>query len=465
MDSTIFIPGVKQEDLTRIFKEFKIKDISELTKLAKSKKIRKLKGFNSKTEMAILRGIKLIENQPDYLPIGIALDFSNILITELKAWPHISQVLLVGDLRRGVEKIKSIDILLKGNYVELKDGLQKILLLDNEVSSSNKKTIYNSKLGIPVIFHFSSSREWGTDCILTTGSGQHLASLAKIVNTLPKFETEEEVYKNLNLPWIPPEIRETGYETEFAREGILPELIDIKEIKGDLHIHSRWSDGSNTIEEIILNGIKLGYEYVAITDHSQALKMAGGLRPEDLMRQIEEINKLQLKYPQIRILKGIEVDILKDGTLDFTDDILNKLDIVIASIHSHFEMSKGDMTKRIIKALKHPLVKIIAHPTGRILGKRPGYKVDINEVINAAAQTNKVLEVNASPDRLDIRDIHLQIAKTRGVKIAINTDAHHIQSMEDMIFGVQTAKRGWQGKENIINTWSYDKLINYLSSI
>jgi len=465
LDSNFYVPGVNEEEMAKIQQEFAITSMTQLKKLAKTKKIRRLKGLSSKTEMAILRGIKLLEKKPEYLPIGIAKEFANTLITKLLAWSPVSQVLLVGDLRRGVEEVNCIELLIEGEANELVSLLLNLPGLENLKNRDKNKLTFATKVGIPVNIHFSSSKIWGTQSIMTTGSQTHLAELNKLTKgKLPDGATEAEVYDKLMLPLIPPEIRETGYEIQFAQDGILPELIDLASIKGDLHIHSRWSDGVNTIEEIIQKGLKLGYQYLAITDHSQSLKVAGGLQPEDLYRQIEEINKLQLKYPQLKILKGIEVDILEDGSLDFTDDILKKLDLVIASIHSNFHLSQDAMTYRIIKALKHPLVNILAHPTGRVLGKRPGYQVNIGEVIKVAAQYKKVLEVNASPDRLDLRDKHLQLAKIEGVKIVINTDAHIINRMEDMIFGVQTAKRGWQTKNNILNSWSYEKVLNFLKN-
>jgi len=464
LDSIPFIPGISTEDIKLISSHFKINDIVELKKLAQRKEIRKLKGFNSKTEMKIIRGIKLLETKPPAIPIGIASDFAILLIKELEAWPQVSQVLLVGELRRGIEEVKSIEILAEAKLSDMVQIIQKSKIVSLR-KVENVKIEVNTLLGLPLNLHISTRKSWGTNSILNTGSPMHLRALLNYAGTLPVFSKEEKVYSYLNLPWIDPEIRETGFEVQFAQGKLLPKLIDLSEIKGDLHLHSTWSDGSNSIEEIILAAIKMGYKYIAITDHSQSLKVAGGLAPEELCKQIGEINTLQLKYPKIRILKGVEVDILADGTLDFTDDILNRLDIVIASVHSQFQMSEEDMTKRIIKALKHPLVKILAHPTGRVLGKRPGYQVDIKEIIETAARYKKVLEINASPDRLDLRDQHLQIAKTKGVKIAVNTDAHHIQRMQDMFYGVQTAKRGWQTNKDIINSWSYEKMENYFKSI
>jgi DNA polymerase (family 10) len=461
LDSIYFIPGVTPKDLQTILEHFKIKDIQELKSLAKKKKLRYIKGLNSKTEMKILRGIKLLETQPKLMPIGIAWEFASLLIKELQAWPEISQVLLVGELRRGVEEVNSIDLLVEAELQPLMNRLPKSRLLKVKKIEENSIEA-ETLLGIPLFFYLSPLEAWGTNCISYTGSAQHLNALLAINNGLPILPEEEKVYEYLNLPWIPPEIRESGYEVQFAKENLIPELIDLRDIKGDLHIHSKWSDGVNTVEEIIIKAIKMGYEYIAITDHSQSLKVAGGIGAEDIARQGAEIDKLQKEYQQIRILKGIEVDILADGSLDLEEEVLKELDIVIASVHSHFEMSEEDMTRRIIKAIKHPLVNIIAHPTGRVLGKRPGYKVNIEEVINTAASYGKALEINASPDRLDLKDQHLQMARTKGVKIAINTDAHHIEKLEDISFGVQMAKRGWQTKKEIINSWSLEKLTSYL---
>ncbi|MFZ5942485.1 MAG: PHP domain-containing protein [Bacillota bacterium] len=460
LESNFFLPGVKDNDLKKIIEEFGINNLEQLKKAVKSKKIRQLKGFNSKIEMAILRGIKIIQDKPEYLPIGIALDYGKTLINQLRTWPGISQVFLVGSLRRGVEEVNRIEILLAAtmNY-SIEQLVELPMITGGRIE--NRRVVLDSLLGLPIVLYFSDKNRWGLDLIKTTGSANHLQALKLQSNNLLHFDGEEEVYKQLGLPWIPPELRETGFEVQFAREGILPKLVDISDIKGDLHIHSRWSDGANTIEEIIQKGISIGYEYLAITDHSQSLKIAGGLSPADLSTQIKEIDRLKVKYPQIQILKGIEVDILEDGSLDFQDDILEKMDVVIGSIHSHFHMSKVEMTERIIKGLKHPLVNILAHPTGRVLGKRPGYSVDIEKVIQIAAHYKKILEINASPDRLDLRDKHLQFARTKGVRIAINTDAHSIDRMSDMAFGVQTAKRGWQTSQEIINSWSYEEIKAY----
>jgi len=463
LNTDLFIPGVSREDLTIIQERLGLNSLSELKKAAKGRKIRKLAGLGSKTEMAVLRGIKLLEASPEFLPSGIVTDFSKMLIDKLKTWPNVSQVLIVGDLRRGCAEVNKIEFLLEtddfgslSNFLLELPGLKKEIIREKDVIS------FSSALGLPVIFHLATPFQWGTRSILTTGSEQHVQALKKITPTLPLTDREEKIYNKMGLSWIPPEIRETGREVQLALEGNLPKLIDIKMVKGDLHLHSRWSDGVNTIEEIIQQAIRLGYDYIAITDHSQSLKVAGGLSPQDLFNQGKEISLLQKKYPQIKILKGIEVDILEDGSLDFTDDILNSLDMVIASVHSYFHMSEEDMTRRVVKALQNPYVKILAHPTGRILGKRTGYAIDINKVIDTAVAYNKILEINASPDRLDLRDTHLQIAKTKGAKIAINTDAHNLEKMKDMVFGVQTARRGWQTIDDIINCWSYEKLEDQL---
>lgn len=461
MKQKIFIPGVSEQDLALIQKKLATQSITEIKKAAKGKKIRKLKGLNGKIEMAVLRGIKLLEEKPSFLPIGIAYSFAQTLLKQIDTWPEISQVLLVGDLRRGKEEIDKIELLLEGFNKECKHYFRSIPGVIEVIKEEKFQISFSTLLGIPLILHSSKKVNWGKNAIFTTGSSYHLQALRKL-RALPEETEERLVYKKLGLPFIPPEIRETGYEVNIAQEDLLPNLIIESDIKGDLHIHTRYSDGINTIEENVQRAIELGYQYLAITDHSQSLTVAGGLKAEDLARQGQEIDLIQKKYPQIKILKGIEVDILEDGSLDFTDDILNTLDIVIASIHSKFNMAEEEMTKRITKALSHPKVNILAHPTGRILGKRPGYALNIEEVIKIAAKYNKILEINASPDRLDLRDTHLQIAKTKGVKIVINTDSHSVRELLNMNFGVQMAKRGWQAKADVINTWDYEELITYL---
>lgn len=276
-------------------------------------------------------------------------------------------------------------------------------------------------------------------------------------------QSEEEFYGKLGMPYIIPELREERGEIEAALEGRLPEVVRQKDIRGDLHIHSNFSDGVSSIESIAQRAKALGYEYIAITDHSKSLKIARGLDESKLREQIRIIKKMNEKLEGIRILTGIEVDILTDGSLDFDDDILKELDVVIASVHSGFKQDRKTLTRRIINACYNPYVNIIAHPTGRILGRRDPYDVDMDIVLEAAAATDTVLEINSSPDRLDLNDFMVRRANDLGIKIAINTDAHDKEALTDMKYGVWVARRGWLTAQSVINTYPLKQLLDFLN--
>jgi DNA polymerase (family 10) len=276
----------------------------------------------------------------------------------------------------------------------------------------------------------------------------------------PKSETE--LYSKLDMPYIIPELREDRGEIEAALQDGLPDLVKLEDIRGDLHLHSDFSDGVSSIEEMVKKAKELGYEYIAITDHSKSLKVARGLDESRLRQQLELIKGINERVKGIRILTGIEVDILPDGSLDFDDDILKELDVVIASIHSGFKQDKTTITSRIVNACHNRYVNIIAHPTGRLLGRREPYDVDMDEVFEAAAKTGTVLEINSSPDRLDLNDVNVKRAAEMGIKIAINTDAHGTEALSDMMYGVWVARRGWLAAENIINTYSLEQLLEFL---
>jgi len=277
-------------------------------------------------------------------------------------------------------------------------------------------------------------------------------------------ESEQEIYQILDLPFILPELREDRGEIEVAQENRLPQLIEYSQIKGDLHLHTKWSDGAHTIRQMAEAAKKKGYKYIAITDHSQSLKFAGGLTEERLREQIEEIQKLNQELSNFTVFTGIEVDIKSDGSLDFSDEILSKLDVVIAAIHSGFKQESKIITGRIIKAMQNKFVNIIAHPTGRLIGFRESYQVDINEMIKVAAETGTVLEINAHPERLDLNDVYCRMAKEKGVQLAIETDAHSIDGLEFMNLGVDVARRGWLEEKDIVNTLPLDKLVKRLKN-
>jgi DNA polymerase (family 10) len=274
--------------------------------------------------------------------------------------------------------------------------------------------------------------------------------------------TEEEVYDTLGLPWIPPEMREHRGEIAVAADGNLPTLITLEDIRGDLQMHSTWSDGKNSIEEMLEACAARGYDYFALTDHSQALAMTGGLDAEKLARQLEEIAEIAGRHPEIRFLRSMEVDILADGSLDMDDESLEKLDFVVVSIHSKFDLSRAAQTKRMIRAIEHPLTDVVGHPTGRIIGRRDPIELDLAEVLDCAAENRVAMELNAHPNRLDLRDTELMEAKKRGVPIMISTDAHRIDELDLMRYGVEQARRAWLTPEDVLNARPLEELLKAL---
>lgn len=269
---------------------------------------------------------------------------------------------------------------------------------------------------------------------------------------------EVDVYRILSLPYIPPEMREDTGEIEAALAGRLPELVELKDIRGDLHIHSKWSDGSHDFEELVSEAKKRKYEYIAITDHSKGLGIARGLTAERLLEQKKEIDKLNKKLNRFMILAGIEVDVRSNGQLDLPDEVLKKMDIVVASIHSGFKQSKEQLTKRLIAAMKNPYVSLIAHPTGRLIGEREAYDIDISEILGVAKETGTAVEINAYPLRLDLNDAHARMAKEKGVLLGIGTDTHVVNHFEYMAYGVSIARRAWIEKDDLLNTLGYDMI-------
>jgi len=273
--------------------------------------------------------------------------------------------------------------------------------------------------------------------------------------------TEEEVYAALDLPWIPPEIREDQGEVELAEKGNLPRLVELKDIRGDLQMHTRWSDGSDSAAEMARAAQERGYEYIAITDHSRSLKFVGGVTIDELREHARQVKKIADKVG-IAILMGTECEILPDGSLDYPDDVLRGLDVVLAAVHTRFRMSEAEMTKRIITAMENPHVDLVAHPTGRLLGQRESYNVNVERLVEAARRTGTALEINAAPERLDLRDTQARLAQERGVKLAINTDAHTRYQLRYMEFGVGTARRGWVESKNVLNALPLQELLAVL---
>ncbi len=473
------IPGLGPKTLSLLYKNFKVDGLTKLKSVLKEEKVLSLPGMGEKKIEKILKGIEMYERREARMFIhdadALATDIIDFLSQEKP-----KRITFAGSLRRRKETIGDIDILVVtdkstnimkrftsyGNVMEI--------LASGETKSS---VIVNWKnMERQVDLRVVPEESYGAALQYFTGSKEHnirLRSIAKDkgfkINEYGVFQgdkfmcgkEEEEVYDILGLLWIPPELREDRGEIERAMERSLPDLVEMRDIKGDLHIHTTYSDGNMSPEEMVSFAIKKGYEYIAITEHSVSVKYARGLDKEGLKRLWDEIDRLNEKYGEkIKVLKGTEVDILKDGSLDYPEEILEKFDIVIAAIHQSFNYRT---TERMIKAIENPLVHIIAHPTGRLISRRKGYEdYDIDEVIEAAAENSKILELNAYPERLDLDELNLRKAKNKGIKIAINTDAHGITDMEYMKYGVGIARRGWLEKQDVINTLHFHDLMKIL---
>ncbi|MCD6257484.1 DNA polymerase/3'-5' exonuclease PolX [Candidatus Aerophobetes bacterium] len=477
----ISIPDVGPKTAKLLYEKMGIKNVEELEDAAKKGMLRGLAGMGERKEKNILRGIKLYRMRSSRMLLGRALPLVNAVISELttKASSLIEKISPAGSLRRGKETIGDIDILAtSSNPDSLMDAFSNLSFVEEVLVKGETKTSILTDQGFQMDLRVVSSESFGAALQYFTGSKSHNIKLRERairrglkINEYGVFnqegekiagEKEEEVYSILNLHFIPPELREDRGEIEAAEKGSLPDLLTEKDIKGDLHIHTTYSDGKNDIEEMVEGAIAKGYQYIAITDHSSSLKVARGLSIESILSQIKKIKELNSKLNGFKILTGAEVNINKDGSLDFPEEVLSKLDVVIAAIHTGFKQDEKTITNRVIKALRHPMVNILAHPSGRLIGEREPYAIDLNEVLNVAAEEGVWVEINSQPERLDLTDYWAMEAKKKGVKIVINTDSHNKDSLDFIKLGVVTARRGWLEKEDVVNTLSLHQLLKLL---
>jgi DNA polymerase (family 10) len=472
------IPDMGPRTAWLVYERLGITTIEELEKAAREGKLRHLPGMGPKKEENILRGIQLLRTTAQRFRLDVAWKTADYITSELKQLPEAKLILPAGSLRRMKETIGDVDILVATTNPE--PVMDKFVSLDGIRDVLAKGTTKSSVLfehGLQVDVRAVPPESFGAAAQYFTGSKDHNISLRERgiklglkINEYGVFrepadekiagETEEGVYQALGLVWIPPELRENRGEIEAAERNEIPTLVELSDIRGDLHIHSNWSDGSETIEALAEAASQLGYEYIAITDHSPP--MGWGVKPDDFKRQIDYIRKLNERIDEIAILTGVEVDILPDGSLALEDGLLKEFDVVIASVHSQMRMPKEKMTERILRAMENRLVHIIAHPTGRLIGQREPYEVDIELIIKRAAQEGIALEINASPERLDLKDEHARMCKEYGAPVMIGTDAHAIVHLEFMRYGVGTARRGWLEPKDVINTLPLKKLLSFL---
>ncbi|GAV25124.1 DNA polymerase/3'-5' exonuclease PolX [Carboxydothermus islandicus] len=453
------IPGIGVKTAKQIFEVYRPDTLDEVESLAKAHKLKEIPGIGSKTEQQILVGIASAREWQEKIPVSLYSRNQTELLELIKSLPGVEKVSSTGSLRLKEEIIPYYHFLIvfngsKEKFSELMENLGFKLLEQQD------GMLFLAPEGFKVKIDFATFDSWGNKLFLTTGP----ESFVKAIGVLEKsFSDEEIIFKSRGLPYVEPELRTAEGVLEFLNEADTTDLITAADIKGDLHIHSQHSDGINSIKDLALAAQKLGYEYISINDHSKSLTVAKGLDEERLLAQIEEIEALNRELEGITVLKGIEVEILKDGSLDLPDKLLAQLDVVVASVHTGFKLPREEQTARIIEAIKNEHVDIIGHPTGRLLGRRDQYDVDVEEIIVQAAKYSTALEINSSPERLDLKDEYVNRARQEGVLIAINTDAHDTYRLaNDLQFGVTVARKALLTKKDVLNAKDLNSLKKFL---
>jgi DNA polymerase (family 10) len=475
------IQGLGPKTIALIWSAYQVSDVDGLARLAKEGKIRELPRMGEKQEQKLLKAIE------DYRRIGgrflldVAEQQADKIIEHLRDYPGVEKVTPAGSLRRGRETVGDLDILVTGKACcydgarqDLIDHIIKLPGLMEIIARGDNKISFRMRAGMQVDVRLLPPDSFGAAMQYFTGSKAHNVALRqralKMGYTLSEYsladldtekpvagKTEEEIYATLKLDYIPPELRENLGEIDAAAAHTLPDLITQADLQGDVHMHTVETDGRNTIEQMAAAAEEYGYKYIAITDHSKNLAFANGLDDERAVEHIQRIRAVNDMVGELTILAGIEVDILADGTLDLSDSVLEQMDIVIASVHSHFNQSPSEMTDRLLKAVENPNTSLIGHPTGRMLLRRDAYAFDIEAVLKAAARKKVAMELNSYPDRLDLNDRHLRLAKEHGVKIVINTDSHHTSHLDKIRFGILQARRAWLTKQDVLNTLPLSK--------
>lgn len=468
------IPGLGPKRVKALYDDLGVRSLDQLQKAAQDGRVRALKGFGEKTERHILEQLKTRTTEEQRFKLAIATQYAEALIAYLRESPGAKQVVAAGSYRRAKETIGDLDILVTASpgspvmerflsYPEVEE------VLAHGATKASIRLACKLQVDVRVV----PGESYGAALQYFTGSKAHNVTLRQLaqqqglkINEYGVFKgdqsvagaTEESVYASVGLPWIPPELRENRGEFEAARAGRLPTLVEVADLKGDLHAHTKATDGRNSMKEMAAAAQAWGLEYLAITDHSRRLTMAKGLDPKRLFEQLEEIDRLNETLSGITLLKGIEVDILEDGGLDLPDDDLRRLDLVVGAVHSHFRLSRQKQTERILRAMDRPSFTILAHPSGRLIDERAPYDVDMPRLIRHARERGCFLEVNAHPIRLDLTDTDCQMAKEEGVMLSINSDAHTVLDFGNLRYGVGQARRGWLDKKDVLNTRSLQAL-------
>jgi DNA polymerase (family 10) len=474
------VPGLGPKKAKMLFDKLKVKSVDDLEEALKKGKLSGLPGIQKKTEENILKGIELLKRGTERRPLGRVLPLAEDIIRRVRDAAPVGTIEVAGSIRRMKETVKDIDILTTSKNPEaVMDAFVKLPHVTRVLMHGPTKSSVITEEGIQVDLRVVEEDSFGAALQYFTGSKQHNIKLREMavkaglkINEYGVFKEpgdkkvggkkEEDVYKALKLPNIPPELREDTGEIEAAQKGKLPDLVTLDDIRGDLHVHTKWSDGSHDLDTMVQAARKKGYQYIAITDHTKGLGVAHGLDEKRLAEEIRLIDEANSRLSGFRILTGTEIDIRADGRLDLPDEVLAGLDIVVASIHSGFKQPQEQITKRILSAIRNSCVSVIAHPTGRLIGERDAYALDMEAVLREAARYGVAMEVNAYPLRLDLNDLHIKMAKEYGVPLVISTDAHVTTQYDFMAYGVSIARRGWAEKKDVLNTLSYEQLIRRL---
>ena len=480
LSTLVKLDGVGPKKARKLWEELGVETVDQLEEEARSGRVQALEGFGKKSVEKMLRAVEDLRSLQGRFRISEAEELVQGVMEHVRDAPGLERLEVAGSLRRRRETIGDVDLLVQAGDGEAVvehfvafPGAERV-----EAAGGTKGSIV-LRSGLQVDLRVIPPESWGAALHYFTGSKEHNVRIRQRaqkrglrVNEWGVYRmehgadaveaalgprvtgtTEEEVFAALELPWIPPELREDRGEVAAAEQGDLPELLTLDDIRGDLQMHSTWSDGRNTLEEMVVACRDRGYEYVAVTDHGPSLAMVQGLTADRARLQWEEIDEVRRRVDGIRVLRSVEVDILRDGSLDLPDEVLEEMDLVVASVHSFMDLDRGEMTERVLRAFAHPAVDILAHPTGRIINRRKPFPMDVEAVLQAAADQGIAVELNANPNRLDLSDVHVHRARELGVPVVVSTDAHSVRGLDVMRFGVDQARRGWLEARHVLNAW------------
>jgi DNA polymerase (family X) len=475
----IAVPGVGPKKAMILYQDLGIANIDDLREAVERGRIAELKGFGARTESNIRRGLERFQQQTGRALVSVAMDLAEYFIERISSNVDVERIDYAGSLRRMVETIGDVDLLVASDSpVPVMGAFTSIGIVERVLAKGEAKSSVLTRQGLQVDLRVVPAEAWGAAMIYFTGSKAHNIRIREMAvrkglklneyglfdaksGTLIVAETEQDVYERLGLPWIPPMMREDRGEVEAALDGSLPNVLTQKQLRGDLHTHTNLTDGLGSLEQMLETASAMKYAYYAVTDHAPNLFMQR-MTDEKMLAQRERLRKLQPKYPKMTLLHGTELNIDPEGNVDWGPEFLDGFDVRVASVHSMFGQSKDEMTGRIVRAMENPYVNVIGHPTTRKINQRQPVEFDLDEVFAAAARTGTALEVNAYPDRLDLKDEHVMWAKRYGVKFAVDTDSHATTHLDHMRYGVAMAQRGWLTKDDVINAWPLAKLRTFL---